>query len=41
MEFIDMLAELMDTESQSANLSGVEIVSTAPDGITVGGGLVA
>ncbi|MGU3434336.1 hypothetical protein ACNHUS_15105 [Actinomycetes bacterium M1A6_2h] len=39
MEFTDMLAELI--ENETSNLAGVEIVSTAPTGITAGEGLIA
>lgn len=41
MDFIDMLAEQTETEDVSGNLGGVEIVSTIPGGITVGGGLIS
>lgn len=39
MDFIDMLVELI--ESDTGNLRGVEIISTAPEGLTVGEGLIS
>ena len=39
MNFTDMLTEMI--ESETTDLEGVEIVSTAPDGITAGEGLIS
>ena len=39
MNFTDMLTEMI--ENETGNLAAVEIVSTTPDGITAGGGLIS
>ncbi|TFH99669.1 hypothetical protein E4P34_06720 [Kocuria rhizophila] len=39
MNFTDMLTEII--ENETSDLEGVEIVSTAPDGIAAGEGLIS